>query len=68
MEIMSIIWLSGKNKDRKKKLGLNMGILSDNIKRLELELAFLSGKLNETSDEEEKEKLDERFLMVAKEP
>ena len=61
-------YLTKRKKQRQKKeIGIEYGILSDNIKRLELELAFLSGKLNETSDEEEKEKLDERFLMVAKE-
>jgi ATP-binding cassette subfamily F protein 3 len=61
-------YLAKRKKQRQKKeIGMKYSILSDNIKRLELELAFLSGKLNETSDEEEKEKLDERFLMVAKE-
>ncbi|HHY70657.1 MAG TPA: ABC-F family ATP-binding cassette domain-containing protein, partial [Thermoanaerobacterales bacterium] len=61
-------YLAKRKKQRnKKEVGMEYGILSDNIKRLELELAFLSGKLNEASDEEEKEKLDDRFLMVAKE-
>ncbi|MDD4569579.1 MAG: ATP-binding cassette domain-containing protein [Tepidanaerobacteraceae bacterium] len=56
-----------KKQSEKKQIGMKHGIISDNIKRLELELAFLSGKLNETSDEEEKEKLNTRFLAVARE-
>ena len=61
-------YLAKRKKQRKKKeIGIEHRIISDNIKRLELELAFLSGKLNEASDEIEKEKLNERFLTVAKE-
>lgn len=41
--------------------------LADNITRLECELAFLGGKLNEARDEEEKEELNRRFLEVARE-
>ena len=50
-----------------KKSGQIISTVAENIKRLELELAFLSGKLDETVDEEEKEKLNERFLAVARE-
>ena len=58
-----------KHKDQKaqKEIGADFRLISDNIKRLELELAFLSGKLDETVDEEEKEKLNEKFLAVARE-
>lgn len=58
-----------KNKYQKaqKEIGADFRLISDNIKRLELELAFLSGKLDETVDEEEKEKLNEKFLAVARE-
>ncbi|MGI5823437.1 MAG: ribosomal protection-like ABC-F family protein [Dethiobacteria bacterium] len=41
--------------------------LMDNINRLECDLAYLGGRLNEIRDEEEKEKLREKFLAVAKE-
>lgn len=38
-----------------------------NIIRLECELAYLGGKLDESKDEEEKERLEARFLQVARE-
>lgn len=38
-----------------------------NIIRLECELAYLGGKLDECKDEEEKERLEARFLQVARE-
>jgi ATP-binding cassette subfamily F protein 3 len=41
--------------------------LTDNIIRLECELAFLGGKLNAVEDEAEKEELQARFLKVARE-
>lgn len=56
-----------KHQKEKKLIGEDYRIISENIKRLELELAFLSGKLDETMDEEEKEKLNEKFLAVARE-
>lgn len=56
-----------KQQEEKEEIGAEYQILSENIKRLELELAFLSGKLDETIDEEEKEKLNEKFLSVARE-
>jgi len=56
-----------KDQEAQKEIGADYRIISENIQRLELELAFLSGKLNETVDEEEKEKLNEKFLAVARE-
>jgi len=51
----------------KEEIGVEYRHLADNIRRLECELAFLGGKLNETQDEEEKERLNRRFLEAAKE-
>ena len=56
-----------KDQQAQKEIGTDYRTVAENIKRLELELAFLSGKLDETVDEEEKEKLNERFLAVARE-
>ena len=41
--------------------------LGESIMKLELELAYLGGKLDQTLDEEEKEELNKRYLEVAKE-
>lgn len=41
--------------------------LKDSIDRLELELAFLSGKLNEKLSDEEKETLNRNFIETARE-
>ena len=35
--------------------------------KLELELAYLGGKLDQTIDEEEKEELNRRYLELARE-
>lgn len=40
--------------------------ISDNIKRLECELAFLGGKLAQDIDEEEKQKLSDKYIEMAK--
>jgi len=56
-----------KHQEKNKEIGADYRTISENIKRLELELAFLSGKLDKTMDEEEKEKLNEKFLAVARE-
>lgn len=59
-----------KQRESKEKAGItaiDYQDLTNNINRLECELAFLGGKLNETRDEKEKEKLQERFLLIAKE-
>ena len=47
--------------------GLEHQDLTDDINRLECELAFLSGRLNETRDEKEKEELQEKFFQIARE-
>ncbi|HZJ82547.1 MAG TPA: ABC-F type ribosomal protection protein [Clostridia bacterium] len=41
--------------------------LTESIMRLEVELAFLGGRLNETLDEEEKEELNTKYIDVARE-
>jgi len=56
-----------KHQEAQEEIGEDYRTISENIKRLELELAFLAGKLDEVADEEEKEKLNERFLTVARE-
>lgn len=52
---------------RKEEIGAEYNDLAENISRLECELAFLGGKLNEVLDEEEKELLSKKYLAVAKE-
>jgi ATP-binding cassette subfamily F protein 3 len=52
---------------RKKENGAEYKELTDSIRRLECELAFLGGKLNEVLDEEEKEELTKKYLAAAKE-
>lgn len=49
------------------EVGLDYGQIADTIRRLECELAFLGGKLNEPLEPAEKESLNERFLAIAKE-
>ncbi|MEG6522449.1 ribosomal protection-like ABC-F family protein [Desulfotomaculum sp. 1211_IL3151] len=56
-----------KEQKGKEESGLDYTQLTDNIRRLECELAFLSGKLNEPLEQEEKARLNERFLATAKE-
>ena len=41
--------------------------VKDKIARLECELSFLSGKLAEPLEEEEKRELDEKFIKTARE-
>ncbi len=41
--------------------------LKEDIMKLEVELAYLGGKLDETLDHEEKEELNRRYLEIAKE-
>jgi len=41
--------------------------LQESIMKLELELAYLSGKLDQAQDEEEKEALNRRYLELARE-
>jgi len=55
-----------RDQETQREIGADYRIINENIQRLELELAFLSGKLNETLDEEEKVKLNEKFLAVAR--
>ena len=57
---------SREDKERSEK-GEEYKDIKDKIRRLECELAFISGKLNDAQDEEEKEKLDQAFLKTAKE-
>jgi ATPase subunit of ABC transporter with duplicated ATPase domains len=52
---------------RREEVGVEYKDLADNIRRLECELAFLGGKLNEVLDEEEKEMLSKKYLAAAKE-
>ncbi|WP_159426146.1 ribosomal protection-like ABC-F family protein [Desulfolucanica intricata] len=56
-----------KEQKAKEEVGADYQQLTDTIRQLECELAFLGGKLNEALDEEEKVKLNERFLTTAKE-
>ena len=49
------------------KVGVDFEQISNNIRRLELELAFLSGKLADPLAEEEKEELNSEFIKVARE-
>ncbi|WP_156779577.1 hypothetical protein [Desulforamulus reducens] len=51
----------------KEEIALDYGYITDNIRRLECELAFLGGKLNEALEQDEKEELNEKFLAIAKE-
>lgn len=41
--------------------------IAESIMKMELELAYLGGKLDQTIDEEEKEELNRRYLEVARE-
>lgn len=49
------------------KVGVDFEQISNNIRLLELQLAFLSGKLAEPLAEEEKEQMNQEFIRVAKE-
>lgn len=49
------------------KAQLNLNEINDTITRLECQLAFLSGKLSEPLEKEEKKKLDQEFLNLARE-
>lgn len=49
------------------KIGMDYNQISNNIRRLECELSFISGKLAEPLDEEKKEQLNEKFMKIAKE-
>jgi len=51
----------------KQQIGTENEHLTDSIRRLECELAFLGAKLNEKIDDIEKERLNDRFLAAAKE-
>jgi len=56
-----------KEKKEIREFGDEFNMLSDNIRRLECRLAFLSGQLNSVVDEAEKEKLDQEFISTARE-
>lgn len=56
-----------KEKKLQESIGEELGNITDNINRLECELAFLSGRLNDVLDEKEKEELNKRFFATAKE-
>lgn len=47
--------------------GAEFGRLTDNIRRLECELAFLGARLNEPMAEQEKSRLSEKYLSIARE-
>ncbi|SKC77464.1 ribosomal protection-like ABC-F family protein [Maledivibacter halophilus] len=49
------------------KIGRDYNQISNNIRRLECELSFISGKLAEPLEEEKKEQLNEKFMKIAKE-
>lgn len=49
------------------QVGRDFQLLTEEIQRLELELAFIGGKLNGKLNEEEREKLNKRFLEYAQE-
>jgi len=51
----------------KDNIGSEYEQLTDSIRKLECELAFLGAKLNEKMDDTEKKQLNERFLAAAKE-
>jgi len=57
---------SREDKERSEK-GEEYKDITDKIRRLECELAFISGRLNNAQDEEEKEKLDQAFIKTARE-
>ena len=57
---------SRKEKIDQEKEKLNRDI-RESIMKLELELAYLGGKLDQTIDEEEKEELNRRYLELARE-
>jgi len=56
-----------KEQKMNEKIGVKYKDIAESISRLECELAFLGGRLNEVVDEEEKEALSKKFLEVAKE-
>jgi len=56
-----------KEQKMKEEIGVEYKDLAESISRLECELAFLGGRLNEVVDEEEKEALSKKYLEVAKE-
>lgn len=49
------------------RFGADCKRLEDNIRRLECQLAFISGKLDEVEDGDEKQKLHQKFLDTARE-
>lgn len=51
----------------KNRVGGDFRRLTDAIRRLECRLAFLGGRLNETVEEEEKERLNREYLAIARE-
>lgn len=56
-----------KEQKMNEEIGVKYKDLAESISRLECELAFLGGQLNEVVDEEEKEVLSNKYLAVAKE-
>ncbi|MDD2574060.1 MAG: ABC-F family ATP-binding cassette domain-containing protein [Bacillota bacterium] len=55
-----------KEKRAKERAGADYGRLLDDIRKLECQLAFLGGRLSETSDEDEKERLNREYLETAR--
>lgn len=49
------------------EIGIDYNKITDAIRRLECELAFLSGQLNSVLEEEEKARLNSRFLQTSRE-
>jgi len=49
------------------EIGEEYKTLTDDIRRLECHLAFLSGQLNQVQDEEERQRIDSEFIKTARE-
>lgn len=56
-----------REEDIQDKIGEDYNQIRDNIRRLECELAFISGKLSEPLEEKEKEELNNKFIETVKE-
>lgn len=59
-------YIKNKNTPKDSNKDFSLKSIKEEISKLDLELAFLSGKLSEASDEDEKEKLNNRFLEVSR--
>ena len=67
MMVTMIIFKKYREQRLENQVGRDFQLLTEEIQRLELELAFIGGKLNGKLNEEEREKLNKRFLEYAQE-